>query len=215
MDITFPVDYTINSFRVSANTLRNIYNGLAENIQGSVGDTTILPSSESPNETGIDFAPRINGDAWYVHSGQEYVPTFPVIGDVTISADPSVNRTQYIQNQDGVVALLDDVYNIQDTIILPEGNTVVDWNIGRTFQCVLSATRKTLFNMAHSSDGMEIQVLVMNKGTTTDIVWDSAVHWPGTTPSMPHATPNTTAGLLATLRNIGGTIYGESQSQTM
>ncbi len=215
MDISFPVTYTISSIHITANTLRNIYNALVENISGEVGDPTILPSSEAPNVTGIDFSPRIEGDTWYVHSGKNYVPTYIQVGDVTLSSSPTVNRTQYMQNLDGIVALLDDIDNIRDTVILPEGNTVVDCNLGSSFKCVLSPTRKTLFNIAHSVDGMETNVLVVNQGTTTDVVWDASINWPGVAPSMPHATPNTSVGLLATFYNIGGVVYGESQSQTL
>ncbi len=175
------------------------------------------PAKLAPREVAIAIVDNMLGS---VESGVleaenneiELSPNTLVVQGVKITASPSANRIQTLQNKSGVIALVDDTYRIQDTVILPEGLVSVDWDMGRNFLCILSGNRQSAFYMAHSRAGMERNLVIVNNGTNQTVgTFDPLINWPASTaPTMPAATAGSSALLKISLRNIGGVIYGES-----
>lgn len=217
MNTTFDVDYVIHDLTVSGYTLNNIYNSIAKNIRGTIEDT-ILPFVANPMQAQSTAAPYFDGETWYVFSvdTNTYIPTKITVGNVSLSANPTVNRLQRVQSKSDTIALLDDVYGKRNTITLQEGLVVVDWSMATNFRVILSGNRQTVFYMQNSQIGMRVRVLVVNNGTNQTVnSWDSAIKWPGgSAPSVPAADAGGAKSLLATIRNINGTLYGESITQS-
>lgn len=216
MTIDFPVNYSIHDLTISGFTLRNVYNSLVQNISATIDDT-VLAGTENPMSDQSDNAPWFDGSGWNVFdpSINDYKSTRVQVGSISLSAAPSANRLQQLQNKSGTVALLDDVYGIRPTITLQEGLVSVDWNIATSFRVILSGNRTSSFYMMNSMPGMRIKLLIVNSGTNQVVgAWDSNINWPaGTAPSMPASTPGAAKSLLVIIRNINGTLYGESVSQ--
>ena len=183
----FPITLLIPTLRPKDATQRGIASELVDNMGGSV-DSGLLPSGS------IDFEPTGNQ-----------------VGNVTLDSQPTSDHQQSLQNKQGVIALLDDVYGIRDTVILPEGLVSVDWDSGKSFLCVLSGNRQSTFYMFHSKAGMEITLLLVNNGTAQTVhAWDAAIKWAGgTAPAMPAATPGGGAIMKVNLVNVNQVIYGE------
>lgn len=215
MAIEFPVNYNIHDLTVTGFTLANVYKALGQNISGSI-DEVVLPAVADPNFDKSHFAPWFDGSAWNVwdRDGSTYKPTTSVIGNVTLSSTPTANRVQLVQNKSGTIALLDDVYKIRPSITLQEGLVSVDWDIASQFRVILSGNRQSVFYMQHSKAGMTIGITVINSGTNQVInAWDAAIKWPAATPpTMPASNSGYAKALRVTLRNINGTIYGDSTS---
>ena len=191
----FPVSLYIPQLHPVKTTPREIASTIVDNMLGSV-------------ESGI------------LEAENDQIALSPselVIQGVRVTSSPSANRLQILQNKSGVVALLDDTYLIQDTVILPEGLVSVDWDMGKNFMCVLSADRQSAFYMTHSRAGMERNLLIINEGTKQTIgAFDPSILWPaGTAPTMPAASAGSSALLLVMLRNVNGLIYGESSTYTV
>lgn len=209
----FPIELHIAELRPAEFTLSRLSQALVGNMSGTVKEVLMDANIDIVPVHGAGAAPKFDGGTWYIweESLHRYVPVNTRVGAVLLTATPSINRRQLLQNKDGVVALKDDVYWISPTVILPEGLVTVDWDVGINFLCVLSGNRKSAFYMAHSKAGMEIDVLLINNGTNQLVeTWDPVVQWPtGAQPIMPAADPGTSARQKITLRNVAGTIYGE------
>jgi hypothetical protein len=214
MDTEFPVTYKVKELPVLGFTMSNIFSALVNNLQGSI-DSVLLPVA-TEGQPHARQAPVFTGQGWRVWDKgiRDYRPLATRVGNTRFDADPTADRTQLVQNKDGVIALLDDTYGIRDTVVVPEGIISVDWDKGSTFKCVLSQDRKSAFYMIHSRPGMKLDILVINQGTDQVPIWDPLIHWPDATePGMPVAGAGEAASLLVTLENINGVIYGESQAQ--
>src|SRR2546430_15606519 len=156
MDTQFNVNAHIHEFPLRGFSLNNIYTALVQNLSGSI-DETILPAVSNPDLAESSLAPFLDGSLWRVFDSDlsAYKPTKVKIGNVTLTADPTADRLQQVQNKAGVWALLDDAYHVQDVITLQEGLVSVDWNEGFNFQVILSGNRQSAFYMQHSKPGME------------------------------------------------------------
>lgn len=210
----FPVNYQIHELPVLGFTLENLYVALTENLSGTI-DEVVLPAAGDDQVSS--FAPSFSGDSWKVWDDnlKAYVPALTQVGNVTLSASPTANRLQMVQDKAGVVALLDDAYGIRSTVILREGLVSVDWDKGNNFRLTLGANRQSAIYMTHSKPGMEIDLLVVNSGTNQTVVWDPAIQWQAATASQPPAAaPGMAKGVLVTLRNIGGIIFAEGINYT-
>ena len=105
---------------------------------------------------------KFDGSSWHSweQSNHAFTPVSVTVNNVLLQAAPTANRRQYCRTKTDVMALLDDVYGIRPTVILPEGLVSVDWDMGDDFLCVLSGNRQSSFYMFHSKPGMEIDMLV-------------------------------------------------------
>jgi len=180
----------------------------------------LRPSKVTPREVALTLVDNMVGEveSGILESDSTNTPTTELrVQNVTLKAFPLTNRQQTLQNKSGVIALLDDAYKIQNTVILPEGLVSVDWDMGKNFMCVLSADRQSAFYMTHSRAGMERNLLIINEGTKQTIgAFDPSILWPaGTAPTMPAASAGSSALLLVMLRNVNGLIYGESSTYTV
>lgn len=217
MNVEFPVNWKIHELPLSGFSLTNLYDALTQNLYGSIDDT-VLPSVSDPAVELAGSYPVFSGTNWQIwdEANSTYKPLAIKVGNVTLASEPTANRVQSMQSKSGTVALLEDTYKIRDTVHLKEGLVMVDWDLGTRFQCILSGNRQPAFYMAHSKAGMKIDILVVNNGTKQTIgTWDSAIKWPSSvTPAIPAATGGVSTSLLVTLRNVNGTIYGESTNRT-
>jgi hypothetical protein len=218
MSVNFPIKHEIHDLTIQGYSLGNIYRALSQNITGYV-EEVLLPIHQEGQAEDLRssvIAPWLNASTWFYFDLHKlaYLPTKLATGSVSLAADPTAERLQATQDKNGTVALLTDVYGAIDTISLPEGTCIVDWDIGRNFKCTLSHNRVTYFAMAHSRAGMEIQLLVVNAGGNQSILWDSLISWPNNTPpTMPVSQAGSAKSILVNLRNVNGVIYGESQAQ--
>jgi hypothetical protein len=212
MKTEFPVAYNIHDLTVRGYTLGNIYNSLVQNLSGSIEDT-ILPAVSDPTKDQSSFSPWFDGASWHVwdDARSAYKPTSVIVGNVSLDASPTANRTHQVQNKDGVIALIEDVYNTRGTITLQEGLVSVDWDMSDSFRVILSGNRSTALYMTHSKPGREIMVILTNSGTNQVVgTWDPVIKWPGATaPSMPASTPGASKSVMVNLVNLDGVIYGE------
>lgn len=211
MDTSFPVNYQIHDLPTLGFTLENIYYALANNITGSIDDT-VLPAVSDPEQDQSHFAPWFTGDSWNVWDDtlKAYIPATTIVGNVTLTANATADRLQHIQNKAGIIALTSDAYIARETVILREGLVSVDWDKASSFRCALGVNRQTAIYMTHSKPGMEIELLVVNNGTSQTVAWDPAIQWPsGTAAQPPAAVPGQAKALLVTLKNIAGTIYAD------
>jgi hypothetical protein len=201
--MTFPVYYEVAELD-SAFTLQDIYDKLVENLSGYV---------DSFISGGQEYSPKFNGVSWMVWDGQKYIVPNPSVGLLKLDGDPTSDRIQTMKDQDGVIALLDDVYGIRDTVVLPDGAVGVDWDRSNSFKCIIK--RITYLHMQHAREGMTVNILIVNNGTDNTINWDASIKWPkDTTPQMPVSASGASVSMLVTLRKVNGIIYGESQLQT-
>jgi hypothetical protein len=209
----FPIELHVAELRPAEFTLKRVSEALVANMSGTVKEILMDASVDIAPVESTGAAPKFTGGTWYSweQSLHIYTPVDTRVGDVLITANPTINRIQILQNKDGVVALHDDVYWISPTVLLTEGLVTIDWNKGTNFLCVLSGNRKSAFYMAHAKEGMEIDVLLVNNGINQLVeTWDPAVLWPGgAQPVMPAALPGTSARQKITLRNVNNIIYGE------
>ena len=213
MSIQFPVTTHINELPVLGFTLNNLYNSLIANLKGKAGGV-LLESTLSP--TPSVTTPWFDGASWNVWKSEltSYQPVSIIADGVKLSSAPTQNRVQTLQAQDGVIALLDDLYNIRPTITLQEGLVSVDWNMASSFIVILSGDRESALYMINSNPGMSIRILLVNSGTSQTVTWDSAIKWQGgTAPPVPVSKPGTSNTQLVTLRNINGVIYAEYTNQ--
>jgi hypothetical protein len=77
-----------------------------------------------------------------------YLPVKALVGSVVIKASPTINSVQYLQNKSGTIAPLDDACHVRDTVVLPEGTTMVDWIQG-LFQ--MHAVKRPQIILSHGS----------------------------------------------------------------
>lgn len=211
MDVNFPVNYQIHDLPALGFTLENIYYALANNITGSIDDT-VLPAVSDPSQDQSHFAPWFTGDSWMVWDDtlKGYIPATTVVGNVTLTASPTADRQQSLQDKSGVIALTDDAYLTRETVILREGLVSVDWSKASYFRCALGANRQTAIYMTNSQPGMEIELLVVNNGTSQTVAWDPVIQWPSAVAAQPPAsTPGQANAVLVNLKNIAGTIYAD------
>jgi hypothetical protein len=213
METNFPVNYTIKDLSYTPLKLRDLWDALASNLQATVDEGII--GARSIANPATEESPWLDAGTWKVwdDTSKAYTPAGVIVGSVQLSAEPTANRLQTIQDKDGTIALLDDAYGIRETVILPDGAVGVDWDSGTNFLCRIK--RKTYFHMQHSRSGMRRRLWVVNSGTNNTLLWDAAIKWPtGGAPAMPAAPAGGAASLMVTLYNINDIIYAEYQTQT-
>ncbi len=196
--MNFPINLKISDLRPLELNPKGIARAIVENMYGSV-ESGILDADQLSQTDG----------PLPVYEGTR---SFGVKSDnVFLQSSPTANRNQIFQNKDGVVALLDDAYGIRPTVVVPEGLVSVDWKLGKDFLCVLSGNRQSTFYMVHSQAGMEIDLLLVNNGTSQTVhTWDPLIKWPsGTATAVPAAEAGAAAMLKVNLVNVNGVIYGE------
>lgn len=199
----FSVDYVIHELPSQGANLKTVYKALVNNLSGSTDEILTLDR----------FSPRFTGDSWSVWNEGEYKPLVIQSGRTVLDSKATAYRLQRLQPKNGVIATTDDVYKVKDVITLQEGFVGVDWSMGKRFRIVLSGNRQSSIYLSNSNPGMIIEVLVVNSGTNQTVgFWDTTIKWPGSTPAVPAAKPGASNSMLATLRNVGGVIYGESVS---
>ena len=194
----FPINLKISDLRPLELNPKGIARSLVENMYGSV-ESGVLDADQLSQTDG----------PLPVYEGSR---SFGVnVGNVFLQSSPTANRNHVFQNKDGVVALLDDVYGISGTVVVPEGLVSVDWTLGKDFLCVLSGNRQSTFYMFHSHAGMEIDLLLVNNGTSQTVhTWDPLIKWPGgTATAMPASEAGAASMLKVNLVNVNGVIYGE------
>lgn len=209
----FPVTLIIPELNPPEFTLNGIARTLVDNMIGHVQSGLMEANREIDTSVASGTAPIFDGSSWFSRepTSHAFKPINIRVNNVLLQSTPTADRRQLLNNKDGTIALLDDVYGIKNTVIVQEGLVSVDWNSGKDFMCVLSGNRRSTFYMFHSKPGMEIDLLLVNNGTNQLVnTWDPLIHWPTDTPPVvPAANTGTSAMLKVNLVNVAGIIYGE------
>ena len=202
-----PADFT--------GTLQDFQDRFLLNLRGTIDDSQVLAGQIGGSKPDTDVGPWLNGDSWHVWNGSEYVPTtvkvggagFVVqLGDYTTVGDTGILPTnvQTLQDKDGVIALLSDVYVGRPCVILSGTTPTIDWNLGHHF-ALIPLSGNTTFKIANSQDGQRVVVAVRNAATTYTVTWPSSIFWTGGSAPTQSVTNKTD---LYILDNIGGSVFG-------
>lgn len=195
-------------------TLQDFQTRFLLNLTGTISESQVLIGQVGGARPETNLGPWLNNDSWYVWNGSEYVPSSVRVGGggyvVKLGSDTTVgdsassvlpDRVQTLQDKDGVVALLSDVYEGRPAVILSGTTPTVDWSQGHNFVQTLSGN--TTVKMSGSKDGQRISVLLKNNATSYTVTWPSYVFWPGDPPTQTASKTD-----LYIFRNIGGSIIG-------
>jgi hypothetical protein len=198
-------------------TLQDFQDRFLLNLRGIIEDTQVLTGQIGGPAPNYDIGPWFSNDTWYAWNGSEYVPTKVAVGgsgyvvqlgDYTTSGtgaeNPLPSRTQTLQDRDGVVALLDDIYVGRPLVVIEGTTPTIDWNLGHHFTEILPGN--TTIKMINSKPGQQIVVALRNVSTSYSVIFSSvpAIFWPSGTP--PVQTPLKTDMYI--FDNVGGSILG-------
>jgi hypothetical protein len=213
--ISFTADPLPSNFK---GTLQDFQERFLLNLRGSIDGTSVLTGKIGGTKPTTNIGPWLNNGTWYVWNGAQYVPTTVKIGGpgyvvqlgsysttaLTTTSPILATRKQLLQDKDGTIALLSDVYEGRPAIELAGTTPTIDWSAGHQFSEIL--TGNTTIKMINSLDGQRITVSLRNNATSYTVTWPAtpAVFW--TSGSPPVQTPNKTD--LYVLRNIAGSIFG-------
>lgn len=208
--VTFSADPLPSDF---SGSLQDFQTKFLSNLRGYIEDTEVLIGQINGARPTTNIGPWLNSDTWYVWNGSQYVPTSIKVGgaDYVVqlsneylnTKDIIPDKTQTLQDKDGTVALLTDVYEGRSAIVLSGTSPTIDWSLSKNFTQVL--TGNTTYKISNSKDGQQVVVAVANGATGYTVSWPSSIFW--TTISPPSQSgPNLTD--LYVLYNIGGSVFG-------
>lgn len=211
INIKFTADPLQDDF---SGTLQDFQTQFLTNLRGTISETQVLVGQVGGVQPLTNIGPWLNNDTWFYWNGVEYVPmavrvgagAYTVkIGDNTTVGDSKSlvlpDFTQTLQDKDGTIALLSDVYVGRPAVVLTGTTPTIDWSQGHHFTETLSGN--TTIKMSNMQDGQRITVKLANSGTSYTVTWPSYVFWPSTTPTQTALKTD-----IYTFRNIGGTIIG-------
>lgn len=203
--IVFSADPLPDDFK---GTLSDFQTRFLLNFRGSITDTNVLQGQVGGSQPTTNIGPWLNNGTWYVWSGSTYVPTTIKVGSAnfTVTVLPElvsgVARIQTLQDKDGTVALLSDVYQGQPTVVLTTTTPVIDWSLGnKYFAQTLSGD--TTYQIINAKDGQRKVIAVTNSGTSYAVTWPSSIFWAGGTPTQTASKTD-----LYVLYNINGSLIG-------
>jgi hypothetical protein len=213
INIKFTADPLPTDF---SGTLQDFQDRFLLNLRGSIDETQVLTGQIGGPPPTQDVGPWLNGTTWHIWNGSEYVPSMVKIGgagyvvqlgDYTTSGDGASllpDRFQTLQDKDGTVALLSDIYAGRPTIVLSGATPTIDWSLSNNFTQVLPSN--ITVSMKNSQPGQEVVVTLKNNATSYTVTWAAtpAIFWPAGTP--PSQTASKTDMYI--LKNIGGSILG-------
>lgn len=211
INITFTADPLPADF---SGSLQDFQTQFLINLRGSIAETDVLTGQIGGIMPTTNVGPWLNNDTWFVWNGVEYVPSTVKVGGsgyiVQLGSPTTVgdskeaivpSRTQLLQDKDGTVALLSDVYVGRACVSLTGTNPTIDFNLGHHFAQTLSGN--TTYKIANSQDGQRIAISVRNNATSYTVTWPSNVFWPSGAPTQ---TASKTDVYL--IENIGGSLFG-------
>lgn len=211
IDIKFTADPLPPDF---SGTLQDFQDRFLLNLRGHISETQVLLGQVGGAKPLTNIGPWLNDATWYVWNGSEYVPTtvrvggpgytvqlgnYTTVGDTKSSIVAS--RTQLLQDKDGTVALLDDVYVGRPAVILTGTTPTIDWNLSNNFTETLPGN--STMKMSNFKDGQRIAVSLKNNATSYTVTWPSYIFWPSGAPTQTASKTD-----LYLFRCIGGTILG-------
>lgn len=217
INISFTADPLPPDFN---NTIQDFQERFLLNLHGKISETQVLIGQVGGTKPTANIGPWLNSDTWYVWNGASYVPTtvkiggtgyvVQLVGTPTTTTTPGSasnflpDRTQILQDKNGTIALLTDIYQGRAAITLTTSTPTIDWNLGHHFVEILPAN--TTIKMINSLDGQSIVVALRNAATAFTVTWPTvpAIYWAGG--SAPTQTANKTD--LYIFNNIGGSIFG-------
>jgi hypothetical protein len=208
--ITFTSDPLPEDFQ---GTLEDFRERFLLNLRGTIDDTAVLTGQIGGARPTTNVGPWLNNGTWYVWNGADYVPTTVKVGGsnyvVQLSnefvASKSVvpNRVQTLQDKDGTVALLSDVYEGRAVVTLTGTTPTIDWSLSHQFSQLL--TGNTTLKQINSKDGQQIWYTAKNGATPYTLTWPAGIYWPaGVAPTQSGANKTD----LYILTNIGGSVIG-------
>ena len=181
------------------------------NLRGTIDEADVVLGQVGGTKPITDVGPWFDGESWHKWNGSDYVPSAVKVasagyvvqlGDyTTVDATQLLPKTQTLQDKDGVVALLSDIYVGRPCVILTTATPSIDWGLSNHFTETLSAN--TTVSMKNSKPGQRIVVTLVNPSSYT-VAWPSYIFWAGG--SAP--TQTTTGTDKYEFENVAGSIYG-------
>lgn len=210
-----PISFTADPLPADfSGSLQDFQTRFLLNLTGTISETQVLIGQIGGAKPETNVGPWLNNNTWYIWNGIEYVPTtirvggagYTVqLGNYTTSGDSKSSilpdRIQTLQDKDGTVALLSDVYEGRPAVTLTGTAPTIDWSQGHHFVETLSGN--TTVKMSNSVDGQKIAVALRNNATSYTVTWPTYVFWPNGTPTQTASKTD-----LYIFRNIGGSILG-------
>lgn len=188
-----------------AGNVEDLKDAFTDNLGGELDDTKLILGQIGGSEPLSDIGPWLDGRTWKAWNGSNYTPAVINIGAagdyIGLTANPTSNRTQTLQDKEGTVALLSDIRDGRASVNLGLTSNVIDWSTSDNFFHSYSADQ--VYTIANSLPGQEIAIAFSSTGAHTPTFPDYVL-WPGGTP--PAAQSGVTIILL---ENVAGTIYGE------
>lgn len=138
---------------------------------------------------------------------------------LSLTASPTEDRTQDLQNSDGTIALLDDAYTPRETTILTGTNPTIFANASSDFYLELEGNT-TIAGIHLMPLGKSFKIAIVNNSTAYTVTWPSVgankIAWAGgVAPTQPVALPGQITMAIYTIRelNVGLTTHywGESE----
>lgn len=212
INIRFTADPIPDNF---TGTLQDFQTRFLLNLHGIIEEADVVSGKVGGTKPVVDSGPWFDGVSWHTWNGSEYVPAMVKIGgagytvqlgDYTTVGDTQLipSKQQTLQDKDGVVALLSDVYVGRPCVILSGTTPTIDWSQGHHFAEILSGN--TTIKHTNSKPGQRIVVTLRNNATSYSVTWSStpAIFWPAGTP------PSQTASKTDKyeFENINGSILG-------
>lgn len=192
-------------------TVEQFHQAVVNSITSATTTSSVLVGRVGGSMPGTDIGPWLNDGTWFYHNGSTYVPAILQIGDagkqITLTGDPSDNRSIVFPDKDGTVALLSDVYEGGRGTDFPTigATTTLDWGIALSFSVPL--TQNTSILNVSSLPGQEAVLGIYNTSPGYTVTWtDSGINWGDT--GSPAASTVSKSHVIR-LRNIGGQIYGK------
>ena len=211
ININFTADAIPEDF---SGTFQDFQDRFLTNLRGTIDSASVLGGQIGGVDPDSDIGPWLDGTTWKVWNGSGYVPTMVKVGgagyvvqlgNYTTSGDQSIlpDRIQTLQDKDGTVALLSDVYVGRPCVTLSGATPTIDWNLSNHFTQVLPSN--VTVTQKNSQPGQRIVVTLKNNGTSYTVTWSGPVFWPSG--SAPTQTASSTDKYV--LENIGGSILAE------
>lgn len=204
-----PLAFTDGGFPSAtfSGSLDDLKDAILQYLEATVTDAlgTILRGQVGGSTPATNVGPWLDDRTWKMWDGSGYSPCVLQIGDgfyVQLTATTvTANRTQNLQDKDGTIALLSDIYDGRPSINLGSTSSDIDWSTSNNFYHSYSAD--PTYTMSNSLPGQKIMLALSSTGAHTPVFPDTVL-WPGATP--PAAQSGVT---LILLKNVAGTIYGE------
>ncbi len=210
MATTFPLSFSDAGFpNPFVGDNQDYVTNFEEFLAASISSNNLLLGQIGGTMPVSNVGPWLNGTVWYVWSGSTYIPATLELDNsghkITFSAETlTADRNVQFQDEDGIVAMLSDVYTGRGTTVVTGATPALDWSVNLSFYETTAVSITPTFT--NYLPGQRMTFLVVTTAMSMTVTWPTYVLWAGGTPPV-----QTVAGGadLYSFFNLAGTIYGK------